>query len=118
MARALALAPEDPFNLIFVATYWVEAGKKAEALETAARHESDLASSYNLAAIWAQAGEGERALKLLRRHFYEYERYDAVRAKEMQEARDDIVFKSLHTAEAFLSLTSLADTAPSGMHQR
>ncbi len=34
----------------------------------------------------------EKALELLARHFYQYERFDPVRAREMQEARDDIAF--------------------------
>jgi hypothetical protein len=49
------------------------------------------------------------ALALLRRHFFKYERYQAVRAKEMMEARVDTVFDSLRTDSAFLALTSGAD---------
>jgi hypothetical protein len=47
-------------------------------------------------------------MELLRRHFYEYERFDAVRAMEMQEARDDYMFASLHDDPQFIELTQLA----------
>jgi hypothetical protein len=68
-----------------------------------------LPASYNLAAIYAQAGQKDKALALLERHFFEYERYDAVRTKEMMEARVDAVFASLVKDHAFLQLTSGAD---------
>jgi hypothetical protein len=45
----------------------------------------------------------------LQRHFFRYERYQAVRAKEMMEARVDAVFDSLRQDSAFLALTSGAD---------
>jgi hypothetical protein len=48
-------------------------------------------ASYNLAAIYAQNGQRDKALQLLRRHFFQYERYQAVRSKEMMEARVDAV---------------------------
>ena len=50
-----------------------------------------------------------RALELLRRHFFQYERYHAVRAKEMMEARVDAVFDSIRYDSSFLALTSGAD---------
>ena len=68
-----------------------------------------LPASYNLAAIYAQPGQKEKALALLKRHFFEYERYQAVRTKEMMEARVDAVFASLKTDPAFIALTSGAD---------
>ena len=58
---------------------------------------------------------------MLRRHFYQYERYQEVRSKEMMEARVDAVFDSLRADPAFLDLTKYADgrlpmpTAPTGM---
>ena len=67
-----------------------------------------LEASYNLAAIWAQAGDRRKAMELLRRHFYDYERFDAVRAMEMQEARDDYMFASLHQDPEFIELTKQA----------
>ena len=68
-----------------------------------------LPASYNLAGIFAQNGQRKKALALLRRHFFQYERYDAVRAKEMMEARVDAVFDSLRQDSEFLALTSGAD---------
>jgi len=68
-----------------------------------------LPASYNLAAIYAQAGEKKKAIELLRRHFFQYERYHAVRAKEMMEARVDAVFDSIRYDSSFLALTSGAD---------
>ena len=64
---------------------------------------------HNLAAIYAQAGQKEKALALLQRHFFQYERYQAVRSKEMMEARVDAVFASLIQDPAFLALTKDAD---------
>ena len=66
-------------------------------------------ASYNLAAIYAQTGHRREALALLQRHFFHYERYQAVRAKEMMEARVDAVFDSLRQDSGFLALTSGAD---------
>ncbi len=73
------------------------------------RCEKLLPASYNLAAIYAQAGQKEKALALLQRHFFEYERYQEVRSKEMMEARVDAVFASLINDPAFLALTKDAD---------
>lgn len=105
---ALKMDPDEPFNRIFAATYLVEDGKVAEALRIAQENGSMMAASYNLAAIYSMAGNREKALELLKRHFYEYERYDPVRAHEMKEAREDIVFKSLHTDPEFVALTAKA----------
>ena len=46
---------------------------------------------------------------MLQRHFYSYERYDAVRAKEMKEAREDIVFTSVKADPGFVALTAKAE---------
>ena len=51
----------------------------------------------------------DKALSLLRRHFFQYERYQAVRAKEMMEARVDAVFDSIRTDREFVALTRGAD---------
>ncbi len=107
--KAMALDPRDEYNQIFAATFLVQLGKPEEAARIAREHDGLLAASYNLAAIWAQLGERGRALALLRRHFYTYERLDAVRSREMEEARVDIVFKSLKADPAFIGLTALAD---------
>jgi hypothetical protein len=46
---------------------------------------------------------------MLRRHFFNYERFRAVRAKEMMEARVDAVFARLREDTAFIALTRDAD---------
>ena len=107
--QALALDPTDPYNIVFAATFMAADGRGEEALRIAKENESLLPASYNLAAIYAQAGQKDKALVLLRRHFFEYERYQAVRSKEMMEARVDAVFLSLRQDSVFVSLTNGAD---------
>lgn len=107
--KALALDPKDPYNLVFAAVFMAAAGRGEEALKIARENRNLLPASYNLAAIYAQTGNRRQALALLHRHFFRYERYQAVRAKEMMEARVDAVFDSLRQDSAFLALTSGAD---------
>ena len=107
--KALALDPKDPYNLVFAAVFIAASGNTDEALKIAVANHNLLPASYNLAAIYAQAGQKKKALELLRRHFYQYERYQAVRAKEMMEARVDAVFNSIRYDSGFLALTSGAD---------
>jgi tetratricopeptide (TPR) repeat protein len=109
--KALALDPDEPFNVVFAAAFAAgDGGARArEALAVAQAHEDLLCASYNLAAIHAQLGDRNKALALLKRHFYEYERFDAVRSKEMMEARVDAVFASIVKDPEFLSLTDMAD---------
>jgi tetratricopeptide (TPR) repeat protein len=107
--QALALDPKDPYNLVFAAVFMAAFGQKDEALKIARDNISLMPASYNLAAIYAQNGQREKALTLLRRHFYQYERYQAVRAKEMMEARVDAVFDSIREDQAFIALTKGAD---------
>ena len=107
--QALALDPNDPYNLVFSAVFLAQAGHTDEALQIAREHEALLSASYNLAAIYAQAGQKDKALDLLKRHFFAYERYQSVRSKEMMEARVDAVFASLAADAGFKSLTSGAD---------
>jgi tetratricopeptide (TPR) repeat protein len=107
--KALALDPHEPFNLIFAAAFMAGNGHGDEALKIAKENEAILCASYNLAAIYAQLGQKEKALSLLKRHFFEYERYQSVRSKEMMEARVDAVFASLYQDPAFVALTSGAD---------
>jgi len=109
--QALALDPDDPYTQIFVAAFIAEDGRREEALRIAHANEDLLAASYNLAAIHALLGHRDEALALLRRHFYDYERFDAVRAKEMKEAREDIVFTALKQDPRFIALTAKAETA-------
>jgi len=84
-------------------------GHGDEALKIANENEAILCASYNLAAIYAQLGQKDKALSLLKRHFFEYERYQSVRSKEMMEARVDAVFASLFQDPQFVALTSGAD---------
>lgn len=107
--KALALDPQDPFNAVFAAAFLAGNGHGDEALKIAREHENLLPASYNLAAIYAQLGQKEKALALLQRHFFEYERYQSVRSKEMMEARVDAVFASLFKDPAFVELTKGAD---------
>jgi len=107
--KALALDPKDPYNLVFAAVFMAASGDGDEALKIARENRNLLPASYNLAAIFAQTGHRREALALLQRHFFRYERYHAVRAKEMMEARVDAVFDSLRQDSAFLALTSGAD---------
>ena len=107
--QALALDPKDPYNLVFAAVFMSASGHGDEALKIARANLNLLPASYNLAGIYAQNGQREKALALLRRHFFQYERYQSVRAKEMMEARVDAVFDSLRTDSAFIALTSGAD---------
>ena len=107
--QALSLDPKDPYNLVFAAAFMAGNGHSDEALKIARENEKLLPASYNLAAIYAQAGQKEKALSLLKRHFFEYERYQAVRSKEMMEARVDAVFASLRQDPQFVALTNGAD---------
>ncbi len=109
--KAMALDPDDTYNQVFAATYLVNLGHPDEAARIARENESLLPASYNLAAIWAQLGQSEKALELLTRHFFRYERVDAVRAKEMEEARVDAVFVSLRENPKFVDLIKNADHA-------
>ncbi len=107
--KALALDPQDPYNIVFAAVFMSSAGRGAEALKIARENINLLPASYNLAGIYAQNGQREKALALLKRHFFQYERFHAVREKEMMEARVDTVFDSLREDSAFLALTRYAD---------
>lgn len=111
MEQALSLDTYDTYNQIFAAVYLAASGYTSQAMRIATANEHVLEASYNLAAIWAQAGDRTKALELLRRQFYTYERYDAVRAMEMKEAREDQMFASLHADTAFQELTKDAKNA-------
>lgn len=107
--RAMELDPEDPYNVVFAAVYMAMNGNQAEAIKIAEKHIDLLPASYNLAAIYALNGQRDKALSLLKRHFFEYERYQQVRSKEMMEARVDAVFDSIRKDSDFMALTSGAD---------
>jgi hypothetical protein len=57
----------------------------------------------------SQPGVPHKRFELLQRHFYKFERYHAVREKEMMEARVDAVFDSIRHSEEFMALTKFAD---------
>jgi len=107
--KALDLDPRDPYNLVFAAVFMAASGHGDEALKIARANRNLMPASYNLAAIYAQTGHKREALAFLQRHFFSYERYQSVRAKEMMEARVDAVFDSLRQDSSFLALTSGAD---------
>src|SRR5262245_2581276 len=107
--KAFELEPKDPYNLVFAAVFMAASGHGDEALKIAQANRNLLPASYNLAAIYAQTGHKREALALLQRHFFQYERYQAVRAKEMMEARVDAVFDSVRGDSQFMALTSGAD---------
>ena len=107
--KALAMDPNDPYNLVFSAVFMAANGQKDEALKIALANINLLPASYNLAAIFAQNGERDKTLAMLKRHFYKYERYHEVRTKEMMEARVDAVFASIVRDKDFLDLTKFAD---------
>ena len=85
-----------------------DSGRGEEALRIASANEHLLSASYNLAAIHALLGHKGKAMELLHRHFYQYERYDDVRAMEMWEARVDYVFASIKDDQEFVKLTAMA----------
>jgi tetratricopeptide (TPR) repeat protein len=107
--EAMKLEPNDAYNMVFAAAFMAGTGKGDEALKIAQANEAMLPASYNLAAIYAQLGQKDKALALLKRHFFEYERYQAVREKEMMEARVDAVFASLKADPTFVALTNGSD---------
>jgi tetratricopeptide (TPR) repeat protein len=109
--KALALDPDEPFNVVFAAAFLAgdSPASAEQVLKVARQHQDLLCASYNLAAIYAQVGQRDKALSLLKRHFFEYERYDSVRSKEMMEARVDAVFASIAGDPEFVSLTAGAD---------
>lgn len=114
--KALALEPDEPYNQIFAATYLAARGQASEATAIAERHHGMLAASYNLAAIYSLLGDRAKAFEYLKRHFYDYEQFDAVRAKEMREARDDVVFEHYHDDPEFIEMTALATSNPDSYH--
>jgi tetratricopeptide (TPR) repeat protein len=109
LQKALDVDPTDPYNLVFAAAFWAGNGQGDKALRIASENEALLPASYNLAAVYAQTGQKEKALALLQRHFFEYERTAAVRSKEMMEARVDAVFLSIRTDPKFVAMTKDSD---------
>ena len=96
------------FTLLFAAT--AKAQIAIYAGFSGARLNSGSTNVYGpLVGVYAQTGHREKALALLQRHFFQYERYQAVRSKEMMEARVDAVFDTLREDPAFVALTRGAD---------
>ena len=87
-------------------------GREQEARRLIAAAEFDPSMSYNYACFHAVQGKKDRALYYLKRHFYEYEQFDEVRAFEMAEARMDAFFEPWKDDPAFLQLTALAGKTP------
>lgn len=73
------------------------------------REGRNAASFQQFAAIDAQLGQRDKALSLRKRLFFQYERSESVRAKEMMDARVDAVFATLMRDPEFLELTKGAD---------
>ena len=109
VAKAIEIEPDDPYNLVFSAVYLARGGYGKQALRVLKDTPMDLSMSYNIACIYAELGDKDKALSHLRKHFFDFEQYDAVRRHEMAEARSDINFRSLKDDDEFLKLTSLAD---------
>ena len=107
--QALSLEPDDPYNLVFKAVCLDLTGHGREARDLVAATPFRPEQCYNRACIKAMCGFPDEALELLRRHFYEFETTDAVRMREMKEARSDVTLKSLFRDPRFLRLTALAD---------
>jgi tetratricopeptide (TPR) repeat protein len=91
--RAYVLDPADSYNRVFFSVYLLLNGEEKRAAKMMAETGFDISMSYNYACYHATRGERGLALKYLKKHFSEYEQYDAVRAFEMAEARMDIFFQ-------------------------
>ena len=111
--KLLAAKPKDAQARFLKGLIYADQGNAKDATEIflqLTKDYPDLPEPYNnLAVIYAQLGQNDKALALLNRHFTVYEKFDAVRAKEMQEARDDVAFTSLHKDPAFIAMTAKAD---------
>ena len=100
--QALALDPKDPYNLVFAAVFMAANGKKDEALKIARdERQPDACVVQSGGDLMRRTDNAIKRSALLRRHFFQYERYQAVRAKEMMEARVDAVFDSIRTDQCF-----------------
>ncbi len=108
MERAVALDPTDPYTRVFEAVYIAAAGNPERALEQVHATATDPSMNYNIACVYSTMRDKERTIEHLRRHFFEYETTDLVRAKEMLEARSDILFQWLFEDPDFLEVTALA----------
>jgi len=93
--EATKLDPADPYNLVFAAAFLAGNGHGEEALKIATENEALLPALTIWPRFYAQLGQKQKALDLLNRHFFQYERYQAVALQGNDEARVDAVFASL-----------------------
>ena len=109
--QALALAPDDLYNRIFAATYFVGQGNPAEAERVALENEPVLEASYNLAAIWAQLGKKRRRSNSWPGTSTSTSASIRARARDAGGAHD-IAFAAYHRDADFVALTQLASSDP------
>lgn len=110
--KAFELAPNDGYNQVFYSIYLLLDGHKDEAAALFAKAEFDPSMSYNCACYHAVRGDREKMLSYLKRHFYEYEQFEAVRTFEMAEARMDALFAPWYEDKEFVELTAKARSTP------
>ena len=107
-AQALALDPKVPYNLVFAAVFMAASGNGDEALKMREQTRPP-ACVVQPRRDLRQTGDRKRHSLCCGGISFQYERYQAVRAKEMMEARVDAVFDSIRYDSSFLALTSGAD---------
>lgn len=110
--KAYELDPDDGYNQVFYSIYLLLDGRADEARHLFGKAEFDPSMSYNCACYHAVKGEREKVLHYLKRHFYEYEQFEAVRSFEMAEARMDALFAPWYEDRDFKELTAKARATP------
>ncbi len=110
--KAYELEPRDSYNQVFYSVYLLLNGRAEEAQRLMAAAEFDPSMSYNYACYHAVRGDRDQVLAYLKRHFYEYEKYAAVRSFEMAEARMDGFFARWLEDPEFKQVTKLAGKTP------
>ena len=115
--QALALAPDDLYNRIFAAT--TSSARQDPRRPSGSRRPTTGARGVvqpggDLGTARTQ-GEGARAAGAA---LLSVRAFDPVRAREMQEARDDIAFASYHRDADFVALTELASKDPDSTTRR
>ena len=110
--KAYELDPKDAYNQVFYSVYLLKNGRQDDAAKLMEGAEFDPSMSYNYACYHAIKGERDLVVRHLKRHFFEYEQYDAVRAFEMAEARMDAFFAPWLDDPEFKEITALAGRTP------
>jgi len=110
--KAYELDPNDGYNQVFYSIYLLLDGRQDEASRLFAKAKFDTSMSYNVACYYAVMGDRTKMLEYLKRHFYEYEQFEAVRSFEMAEARMDALFAPWYEDKEFKDLTAKARTTP------